>query len=206
MRGIQDGDYVDILDSAELVPVLKQRPLVRVIAMSQVQYDYLKKELKTVVLIPHHHINTERFRRVRNDKLVGGFIGSPSKVAYEMYDKIRWEMTKINVDFTYNFHFKTREEMVEYYKSIDFLVIFNLNSNDNPAFRHPAKIINAASFGIPTFAIPIEGYREVEGFYFPIQKVEDIDLNKLTPEFSDKIYQEAEKYHISKIAEEYKKL
>lgn len=213
LRSTKDGDYVDILDEVALIPLLKERPKIKVIAMSDIHFNYLKKELPNqVVLIPHHHINFEKQTRTKNKKIVGGMIGSPSKVAYDLVKAIRSKLK--GIEFTTCFNAKTREEMVEYYKSIDFLVIFNLNSKDRTLFyRHPTKIINAASFGIPSLAQTELGYKEVEGLYIPVETVEDIvrEAKKLQDEdyynqWSEKLLKEAEKYHISKIAKLYQNL
>lgn len=215
LTNIKDGDCVDVLDDLDVIPLLKGRPKIKVIAMSAVHYNYLKKVLDNeIILIPHHHINFEREKRVRNKKLVGGFIGSPSKVAYDKYNGIKVALAKAGIDFTYCFHFQTREEMVDYYMSIDFLIIYNLNLDDRNCFyRHPTKMINAASFGIPTLAQPIAGYSEFEGFYIPVESVDDIvqEVEKLKDmdyytRWSDKLLKEAEKYHISNTAKLYQNL
>lgn len=215
LTNIKDGDYVDVLDDLEVIPFLKERPKVKVIAMSKVHYDYLKKELKNeIVLIYHHHINFERKRRIKNKDLIGGFIGSPSKEAYDIYNKIREKLKKINIDFTKCFDYKTRGDMIDYYRSVDFLVVWYLNYSDYGCFyRHPTKIINAASFGIPSLAQPILGHQEMEGFYLPIEdtdsligQAEKLKNDKFYDQFSDKIFNEAEKYHISKTTEAYKQL
>lgn len=209
---VKDGDYVDILDEIALIPLLKTRPNIKVIAMSDVHFNYLKKELSNkIVLIPHHHINFEQEKRERNKTLVGGIIGSPSKMVYEIVDKIEESLSKIGIKFTICFNSRTRQEMVSYYKSIDFLVNWYLDIYKRDSFyRHPTKIINAASFGVPTLAQPIAGYREVEGFYIPIETIEDIvrEAEKLKnleyyAQWSDKIIKEAEKYHINNISKLY---
>lgn len=198
LKPVKDGDYVDVLDDLEVIPELKKRPKVKVIAMSQVHKEYLEKELPNeVTLIYHHHINFERERHTRNKELLGGMIGTPSNKTYKLVDEIK----KV-FNFEPCFNYRTREDMVAYYMKIDYLVIWDFGERDC-YYRHPTKILNAASFGVPTFAIPLKGYKEVEGFYFPIEKIEDIDLNKITPEFCDKIYKEAEKYHISNTSKAY---
>ncbi|MDO8619465.1 MAG: hypothetical protein Q7R49_06020 [Candidatus Daviesbacteria bacterium] len=212
LQPVKDGDYVDVLDDLKVIPHLKKHPKIKVIAMSQVHYNYLKKELDNeITLIPHHHINFERQKRTRNKTLVGGIIGSPSKAAYEITDQIKSSLVKIGVDFTTCFNYQTRPDMVDYYKKIDFLVIFNLNLKDRGEFyRHPAKIINAASFGIPSLAQPIAGYQEMEGFYIPIETAADIvrEVEKLKDKnyynrWSKKLINEAEKYHISNTSKLY---
>lgn len=215
LTNVKDGDYVDMLDQIGLIPFLKDRPEINIIAMSDAHYNYLKKELPNkIVLIPHHHVNLKREKRSRNKTIVGGMIGSPSRMVYEIVDKIKVGLSKAGIEFTICFNSKTREEMVNYYKSIDFLVNWYLDIYKRDCFyRHPTKIINAASFGIPTLAQPILGYSEVEGFYIPIETVDDIvrEAEKLKEEdyynrWSEKLLIEAEKYHISKIIKLYKNL
>lgn len=215
LQPVKDGDYVDVLDNINVIPLLKERPKVKIIAMSDLHYNYLKRVLNNeIILIHHHHINFERAKRTKNKTLVGGIIGSPSVVAHDLADKIRDNLVKVGIEFTRCFNAKTRQEMVSYYKSIDFLVIFNLNSNDrNEFYRHPTKIINAASFGIPSLAQPTAGYKEMEGFYIPIETVDDAvkEAVKLKDadyynQRSEKLLKEAEKYHISKISKLYQKL
>lgn len=212
ITNVKDGDYIDLLDDIAVIPLLKERPKVKVIAMSEIHYEYLKKKLTNeIILIPHHHINFEREKRTRNKTLVGGIIGSPSKVAHDITDKIRDSLAKVGIEFTRCFNARTRQEMTSYYKSIDFLVIFNLNSNDrNLFYRHPTKIINAASFGIPSMAQPEAGYKEMEGFYIPIETVDDIVREAIRlknvdyyNQWSDKLLKETEKYHISKTSKLY---
>lgn len=204
LKQVKDNDYLDIIDGVDLIEQIKQRPKIRVITMSLVEHEYLKTILPNELILIHHpHINFENLPKKKNKKLIGGIIGKPSGYAYNIYNKIK---DKIG-NFTHCYDFKTREDMVEYYRGIDYLVIWFPEWEDrNQWHRHPTKIINAASFGIPTFAQPIAGYREMEGLYFPIETIADIDLDKITDKFCEKIKKEAEKYHISKIAELYKKL
>lgn len=207
LKRVLDGEYVDVIDGIHLIDELKARPKVKVIAMSEHHYEYLKGRLKNeIVLIPHHHINFERQIHIRNEKLVGGFIGSPSRIAWDKYHEIKEALAKVDIDFTNSFFFQTREDMIAYYLSIDFLVIWHF-TDPHEWYRHPTKIINAASFGIPTLARPIDGYKEMEGYYIPIENVEEI-VEEAT-NFTDRgkwLRDKAEEYHISKIAELYKKL
>lgn len=48
---VNDGDYVDVLDGVNVIPLLKEHPKVKVIAMSEVHYNYLKKELNNEITL-----------------------------------------------------------------------------------------------------------------------------------------------------------
>ena len=215
LKHVKDGDYVDVMDDLDVLPLLKDRPKVNVISMSEAHDKHLRSILPNkITLIYHHHINFERGKRVKNKKLVGGMIGSPSKAAYAIVKKIKDRLKEIDVDFTTCFNFKTRKDMIDYFKSIDFLVIWWYDFFDRKTFyRHPTKVINAASFGIPTLSHRIDGYSEMEGFYIPIETLDDIvrEVEKLKDdkcynEWQEKLINEAEKYHISKTTKEYRKL
>lgn len=216
LKGILDGDYVDILDQAYLIQELKKRSKIKVIALSKVQYDYLKKELKNKIYhIPHHHINFENIKRSKNKKLVGGFIGKPTKIAYEMLGNIKSQLEKVGIDFKECFHYQTRQDILDFHNQIDFQVIWFPNQAvvHDQFYRHPTKIANAASFGIPTIAQNILGHQEFEGDYLVAESYEDIakEAEKLKNdsyynELSDRLIEKAKKYHISEIAKLYRKL
>ena len=169
-----------------MVDWLKDHPKVKVIAMSLSHYDWLKSQLKNkIVYIPHHHVNFDRVVRTRKRVTTCGYIGSSRKIEIKGFK------------FIYMDNFKTRKDIINFYKKIDIQIIGNIR--DVP-YYHPTKIINAMSFGIPTVAPKVMGYREVEGFYY-----QDIDQLKNGWD-ADRLIKEAEKYHISNIAKLYKQL
>ena len=183
---VEDGDYVDVLDDLWMMDWLMDKPKIKVIAMSLSHQDYLKSKLKNeIVYIPHHHVNFDRVKRTRKEITTCGYVGSPRKITVKGFK------------FIYMEAFKTRQDIINFYKKIDIQVIGDVK--DAP-YYHPTKIINAMSFGIPTVSPKKMGYREVEGFYFQ-------DLEELRNGWdADKLIQEAEKYHISNIAKKYRQL
>lgn len=178
---VKDGDYIDILDDVWTVGWLKDKPGIKVIAMSLAHYDWLKSQLKNeIVYIPHHHMNFERAVRTRKG-MITGYVGAPQNVKADVY------LTA----------YKTRQDIIDFYKKIDIQVIGNV---PNIPYYHPTKIINAMSFGIPTVAPKIMGYREVEGFYW--QNIEELKDGW----DADRLIKEAEKYHINNIVKLYEKI
>ncbi len=142
-----------------------------------------------------------------------GVVTSASPLADQVYGEIKKRLAKVGIDFLTYYHFQNRQDVVDFYKRLDLQVIGNFGfSPDNP-FRHPNKIINAASFGIPTITFPMLGYQEFDSNYIPIRSIDELEaaVEKLKNKayygkFASKIAKAAEKYHISKIAEKYKKL
>ncbi|OGM75808.1 hypothetical protein A2208_01990 [Candidatus Woesebacteria bacterium RIFOXYA1_FULL_43_16] len=210
MSAIKDGDWVDFLDSnISLIVQLKDRPKVKVIAASEASNEALKRVLPNeIILIPSHHINQEKLKRTRRQISIGGYIGGFSP----MYEEIRRGLKKIGFDFVTCFDFKGRTDAMKLYESIDLLIIGWWTGDDSP-HKIPTKIINAASFGIPSIAYPLRGYKEIEGFYVSAHNLSEIitEAEKFKDEdyynrWAKKISKMAEKYHISKIAKLYKKL
>jgi hypothetical protein len=215
VAGLKAGAWVDIIDNSRHdVEQLKARPDLKVIAYTKLSRDFIRKTLnnKTVV-IPEHHCNFERILRNRKRITTAGVVASPSLAAYKVYDEIAEQLEKIGIKFKTCYHFKARQDIVDFYQQIDFQVIGYFGYGDTNPFGHPNKIINAASFGIPTIAYQRLGYQEFDHNYLPIKRMDELVpiVEKLKDRdyyeaFTGKIIKAAEKYHIEHIAEKYKKL
>ena len=213
LNEVRDGDWVDFLDGGRIFNMLKERPKVNIIAASQRSYEFLKNELPNmVVFIPQHHINNEEFIRKPNSVRVAGYIGAASPEAVRICEETEGNLKKIGYKFISCLYFKTRQDSIDFYKSIDVLVIPVFSPDFNP-HKIPTKIINAASYGVPTIAFPLQGYKEIDGFYLPATNMGEVVLwaNNLKnktfyEEWSVKVLQMSGPYHISRIAELYNKL
>jgi hypothetical protein len=210
---IPDGAYVDFLDGEFRDYWLIKRPKIKVIAASQYSYEYMKSRLPNeIFLIPSHHLNTDRIKRDRKEIKVAGYIGTASPAAFKRFDEIESRLRALNIDFVSSFLFKTKQDALDLYKQIDIFVCGDWDAYDHP-YKIPTKIINAASFGIPAVAFPMMANQELEGFYEharnmkeTIAAVEKLKDESYYNEMVDKIVPMAEKYHISKVAELYRKL
>lgn len=219
LDSVRDIDYVDILDGINTISLLRSRPKIKVIVYSKAYYDYLKKELQNEILyIPHHHINFENKTRRENRSIVGGMVGKATPLSYPSFNEIKKCLADIGIEFKECFTYKTRQDILEFYSKIDFQVIWYFNvpgrAEDYDYFyRHPTKIANAASFGIPTIAQNIAGHREFEGDYIVAESYEAIakEAEKLKDDgyysqLSQRLIEKAKEYHISEIAKLYKQL
>lgn len=210
MDGIEDGDYVDVVDGKHLANWLQKRPKINVIACSQCSFKYLKDNLKNkIIYIPQHHCNYDNLKRVRKKVKTVGLIGHRSGFPLSV-EEVKRKLKSINVDFITNFTYKDRQDVINHYKKVDVQIIWAVGDR---VFKNPLKIINAASFGIPTLAPRKIAYEEMEGFYIPIKTLNDMvdEVDKLKDskyysKWSKKLIKEAEKYHIKNIAQLYKKL
>ncbi len=212
---IKDGDYVDVSDSGDvIIEQLKKRPKLKLIASSLTTYEYLKERLANkIVLIPEHHCNFERTRRTRNEVTTGGYIGAPNPSIFGVNPEIEKRLAKIGLKFIAFYYFKDREDVVDFYEKIDFQIIPHFYFDDSKIYRHPTKMISAASFGIPTIAARKSGYKEWEGNYISVQDMEDmlLEVEKLKNKdyykmWSDKVTLAAESYHIENVAKLYRQL
>ena len=204
---------MDLLDDLDAFENIKKRPGIKAIAMSLPHFEFLKRELKNeVVLIPHHHVNFERVLRDRKKITNAGYVGVNNRKHRFVNRRVKEALATIGLDFTPLLLFQFRQDIIDYYKTIDIQVIGYFGYQDIP-YYHATKIVNAASFGIPTVAGRRLGYKEFEDFYIPVKTMEEllIEVEKLKDpkyykKWSAKIIKEAEKYHISNIAKLYQKL
>ena len=208
------GAWIDILDGGKFVAKIKNRPDLKLIAGSQASYNYLKKQLPNkIAFIPHQHINWEKDKRT-GDVTTCGYTGSYSSYARDIYNTMGKEIKKrTGLEFIASFKGKDRKRATSFYKNIDILFIGGWELGDEHVHKMPTKIINAASFGIPTVAYPLKGYKEVEGYYLPaknfteaIKLIGSLKNKDVYNSWVDKIVPMAEKYHIENIANLYKKL
>jgi len=199
--------YLDVMDTDGRNRWLKKHPEIGVIACSEAARSHLSKVLKRddVVVIPQHHCNYDRVKRDRKEMLVVGVIGRPSSMDLDIND-LKKRLRKIGMEFVMTSKYRGREDVVDFYKKIDIQIIWR---KENKPFKNALKIVNAASFGIPTVAYPEQGYMEMEGYYLRaktidklIDEVKDLKGGWHTQRLIDK----AEEYHIDNIAELYKKL
>jgi len=194
-----ERSYLDIIDEPRRIKWLKKHPDIGVIASSQTGYEYLSGELENkVVLIPHHHCNYDRERT--REKIAVGVVGGQGA--------IRNNEIKEKIEYIHFSEYKTRQDVVNAYKQIGIQIIWR---NEDRPLKNPLKIINAASFGIPTIAYPEMAYEEVEGYYRSVTSVQEmIDvigyLTAFTNYYRDGLVDFAEKYHIDNIAKLYKEL
>lgn len=218
---ISDGSYVDFSDAETyLISLLLNRPKIKVITSNLTSFEFLKKKLgNEVFLIPEHHCNFERIKRTRKKITIAGIITNPSPLSYEIGQAVRKALKKAGFELIECYDWKNRQDVVDFYQKIDFQIVplfsnyDNVMFNDKSPVRHPTKIINGASFGIPSIAAWKAGYKEFEDNYIPVKTMEDLvqeaeELKKPNSynSLAQKIIKAAEPYHIENIAKLYRQL
>jgi hypothetical protein len=210
---LNNGSYVDIVDSVRVLRNILQYPSLWAIVLSKAGERWLRSKGKEkVVVIPQHHCNIENFRKEKKEIVTVGVIGSEDTFS----QPLGWfsgEMEKIGLRFITSFSWKSREEVVDFYKRIDIQVAWNKERNRQKSIRDSLRIKNAASFGIPTVAYPEINYEEFEGNYIKVKTIEGLieEVRKLKDKtyydkWSERVFEKAQEFHISKIAEMYRRL
>jgi hypothetical protein len=212
---VPENAWMDFADGDYLLDQLKSRPDIKIIAAAEYGYEYLKSRFPNkIVLIPQQHVNWENIKRNRNKVATGGYIGGLSTVSFNLYKDIESRLNKVGLNFITCYNFKTRQDAINFYMSVDFLVISRFRTERiGYPFTTPTKMINAAAFGVPSIASWKDGYLEFEGCYTRADNLDDmmIEVEKFRNEtyynqLSEKAIKDAEKYHISKIADKYRRL
>lgn len=204
--------YIDIHDGWDLIHTLKKYPEVGVIAYGDLAAEVLSKELTNkIVKIPHHHVNFERTKRNRDKIIKIGTTGSTPAWDY-IPDVIKEGLKKRGLKLELYSNFYPRMSVSRFHESVDIQIHYRPFLDRK--LSCPFKIINAASFGVPTIALDEPSFKEVEGTYIGVKTAEEwlealdrlIADSELYKTISDKCLETAEKYHIENVAKLFEEL
>lgn len=196
-KNYPENSYLDIVDGIERTCWLLHNKI-GIIASSISGYNFLSSLFPTykVILIPQHHCNYERVvRENRSPEKIGVVGGGGAIMNPEVY-------TRFNVIHTKKY--KTRKDVMDAYRNLDIQIIWR--QTDNP-LKNALKIINAASFGIPTVAYQADVYQEMDNYYYPIRSLDEMEakVKELQKHGwdADRLIEKADEFHISNISKLY---
>lgn len=209
--------YCDIIDgSSSARKKLQGVAGVDIIAMTPQCADEARKLYpdRKVIWLPHQHCNDERRIRPRRAVSVIGYNGSP-----EGFPLVDWKWfagMAEDAGFKVVRQYDTvcRKRLCEFYLGVDIAVSFR--DRWRP-MKGPAKLNNAASFGIPTVAKPepsfLYNYTK-RGHFMPAQTITEMvnacillrANERLYDKVANKAWRDAQKYHISKVVRYYRYL
>ena len=204
-------NYIDIIDGHNLGQLALKHPEVGVIVCSQADYDTMKSVIPNeIVLIPQHHCNFKRFKRSRNEVKRVGVIGVDAAFTF-LPEGLKDELTKRGMELVKFSKFFSREDIINFYLNIDIQIVWRPYGK---TLSNPLKIVNAASFGIPTVALDEPAFKEVQGCYIPVETPErllsEIEVLKNTPDLyesdSKTCIELSDRYHIDNISKLYEEL
>jgi len=203
--------YLDIIDGHNLGQLALKHPKVTVIVCSQADMETMTGVISNrIVLIPQHHCNFERVKRTRTEIKTVGVIGT--RGAFPLLPKgLKEELAKRNIELLEFSKFFTRQNVIDFYLKIDIQIVWRPYKK---LLSNPLKLVNAASFGVPTIALDEPAFKEMGGCYIGVKRLEElligvdwlIDNPEEYKELSRDCLEKAEEYHIENVGKLYKEL
>jgi len=209
--------YMDLIDDSHMMGVFKRFPNAKVIALTDIQKNFLEDNVKNdIVVIPEHHCNFKQETRHRTLVQRVGYVGS--RQCFDLdFDWMAGVLDAVGLEFrclVCEDEGVTREDVCDFYKSIDIQIAFRGEQAAvrPPIYRNPLKIFNAGSFRVPTIAYPELSYRLCAGSYFLEASHPDSLVNKcyllandsnLYEFYASRAYEWSKQFDIAKIARKY---
>jgi len=203
--------YIDIMDGHNLGNLALLHPEVGVIVCSQVDQTTMSSVIPNkIVLIPQHHCNFDRIKRFRNEITTVGVIGTSGAFKF-LPPELKEELAKRGMNLIEYSRFFSRQDIIDFYLKIDIQIVWRPYKK---RLSNPLKLVNAASFGIPTIALEEKTLKEMEHCYIPVntlqeflEKLDEIRTHRsIYDTLSQNCILKAENYHIENIAKLYKDL
>lgn len=205
------SNYLDIIDEWGYIETLKKYPDLNAITLSERDYTNISEMVPNkVVLIPQHHCNFNRDVRTRKKIKTVGIIGNEKAFSFLPPD-LKPKLQEREIELLQFSQFFSRQDIINFYKKIDVQIVWRPYRKK---LANPLKIVNAASFGIPTIALDESYFKEMGNCYIGVtnlnQFLSELDRLRNSPNlysaYSKLCLQKAENYHIDKIANLYKDL
>lgn len=205
--------YIDVVDEIGYTSVLKKHPGVFAIVCSERDLISLATagiSPDRIALIPQHHCNFDRAQRTRKEVATVGVIGIPKAFPFLPAD-LESRLAERKINFIKFSRFFTRQDIVDFYQHIDVQIVWRPYRKK---LANPLKIVNAASFGIPTLALDEIYFKEMGNCYIGVRDLDhfllELDLLRTLPQryaaFAGLCLKKAEEYHIDHITKLYQKL
>jgi len=204
-------NYIDIIDGHNLGQLAEKYPDVGVIVCSEADRVTMSSVISNkIVLIPQHHCNFERVHRTRDGISTVGVIGT--RGAFDFLPKdLMGKLMDRGIELIQYSRFFSRQDVIDFYMKIDIQIVWRPYKK---LLSNPLKIVNAMSFGIPTIALDEPAFGELDGYYFPVNRLDEflaqLDYLRENPDlysqYSKACIKKSEDYHRDKISEMYKKL
>lgn len=203
--------YLDIVDGWDLIHLMRKNPKVPVIAMSKWDCENLAKEMDNeIIFIPQHHVNFERVLRRPEATTKVGIVGTAESFPF-VPGALKKGLKDRGMELVELARFDTRKGIQDFYQDLYVQLVWRPYKRK---MGNPLKLVNGASFGVPTIALHEDTFKEMDGYYLPAKTLEDFftQLDKLKADnvyyegFSKRILQKSEEYHMDNIVEMYKLL
>jgi glycosyltransferase involved in cell wall biosynthesis len=147
----------------------------KTLCVSKESYDYFKSRNAADVFLCHNGVDTEIFKPIERpkDRFVVGWAGNPKSLSkrYHILSQLSFPVKTIQ---NYNKSFfkpdRTRDEMIEFYKSIDCLICTSEYEG------MPQPILEAAATGLPIVSTSVGGVPEFldKKWLVPVNPIESL--------------------------------
>lgn len=216
---VKDGDdftfegkpYLDIIDGWGLVPLMQKHPEVPVIAISKWDEENLKRHLRNkIIFIPQHHVNYERVHRDKDAIKKVGIVGTVASFPF-VPDELKKKLADRGMEIAELSNFETRKGIQDFYKDLYVQIVWRPYRRK---MGNALKLVNGASFGVPTIALYEETFKEMDGYYLPVKTIDEfiekLDMLRNDPhlydDYSNRCIEKSEEYHMDNIVKLYKQL
>jgi len=213
--------WYDVVDGYGLIEDLMRYPEIKAIAIGPMSRDFIHRRVRNkLVVIPEHHCNFENETRdLERPVRVVGALCYPGNFDVDARE-VEKALKSIGLEFKMQSSFKTREDVVSFYKEIDIQLCMRfwrgIGQKEPPELKNPLKLENAGSFKIPTVSYPepcfVEEFGEdkfvhVESISNIVEMCKILKSNKrYYEEYAMRAWKRAQDYHIDKIAPLYLEL
>ena len=197
-----------MIDGHNLGQLAEKHPEVGVIVCSKIDYETMSSVIPNKIeFIPQHHCNFERYRRFREGIKTVGVIGTLGAFDY-LPKGLKEELAARNIELIEYSRFFTRQNIIDFYQKIDVQIVWRPYKK---LLSNPLKIVNGASFGVPTIALDEKAFKEMGDCYIPVNTfkefIEKLDLLRTSPlmyqDYSHKCIKKSEEYHIENVSKLY---
>lgn len=208
--------YYDVVDDWKAIPALQRRPAQPLIVTSETARRYLSQTHEnTMVVIPQHHCNFDHERRPDRPMRVVGFVGrwfgDPP-----WYERMNHAIAQMGMQMRWTPSHSSRAEVVDAYRQMDIQFSWQPFLPEPLLYlKSPLKIINAASFGIPTVCTREPAFvDECDGGFIGLDSLDEA-LDAIRQLQTDETYYRrfadfgpamAAPYFVTRIAEQYREL
>ncbi len=205
--------FLDVGDGWAYVDFLSRHPEVGAIVGSEQDYIDLSEVVNNdIVLIPQQHCNFDRQKRKSQEVKVIGVVGTQKQFDYLPPD-LKPKLQERGIELLTFSEFFTRQDIIDFYMKIDVQLVWR-PWKKGKKLANPLKIVNAASFGIPTIALEEIHFREMGNCYIGINNLDELldEIDRLVENrhyyqaYADLCLEKAEDYHIDRIAKLYMNL
>lgn len=207
------GDYyLDFIDHHTCLDWLIHWPQTKVIVASRSGETWLREYTRCpLTFIPQHHCNVERQTRPDRPVRVVGYVGMMQwRPAW--YDRLQTAVQEMGLEMRWYTDFQDRMDVVRAYQEIDIQFAWRDGMPEKLLYlKNPMRILNAASFGIPTVAKREPSFEaECAGHYHACETFEEAleQIRGLTEGWKNaaQLRALAEPYHIEHVVKAFRRL